>query len=231
MEWRADRERDRTLGPQCLGPLDRAADGRVRAGNHHLPRSVQVGRRDHVALSRLFARAGHGRGVQPQHGRHRAGAYRHGLLHVASATPDDPQRVGKRQRAGRDMRGVLAETVPGHERRRHASGRQRAPDRHADGEDRRLRVLGEHEPILGPVEAQAAQGLAQRGIGLGHGGPALGIRLGPGLAHADLLGPLPRKQECNHNPALPTRTDPPPAETPSLPAWRPRCVPPAPDPL
>ena len=36
----------------------------------------------------------------------------------------------------------------------------------ADGEDRRLRVLGERQLILGPFEAEPAQRLAERGVGL-----------------------------------------------------------------
>ena len=47
-------------------------------------------------------------------------ADRHRLLHVAAAAPDDAQRVGERERAGRDVRRVLAEAVAGDERRRDA---------------------------------------------------------------------------------------------------------------
>ena len=57
-------------------------------------------------------------------------ADRHGLLHVAAAAMHRRQRVGERERAGGDVRRVLAEAVSGDERRRRgratrAAGRPR----------------------------------------------------------------------------------------------------------
>ena len=92
-------------------------------------------------------------GIEAEDRRHRARADRHRLLHVAAAPPHDAQRVGERERAGGDVRRVLAEAVAGDERRRDAARREQPARRDADGEDRRLRVLGQRQLILGPLEA------------------------------------------------------------------------------
>ncbi len=50
-------------------------------------------------------------GVEAENRRHRAGADRHGLLHVAAAIADDADGIGEREGAGGDVRGILAEAV------------------------------------------------------------------------------------------------------------------------
>ena len=80
-------------------------------------------------LGRLGARLRDLLGVEAEDRRHRAVADRHRLLHVAAAPAHEPQRVGKRERARRDVGGVLAEAVPGDEGRlepRDASSRAAA---------------------------------------------------------------------------------------------------------
>ena len=71
-------------------------------------------------------------------------------------------------------------------------------DGDADGEDRGLRVLGEQQLLFGPFEAQAAQRLAERLVGLGERLAADRKRLGELLAHADFLGALTGKHTGNH---------------------------------
>ena len=56
VEWRADLQRNRALGAQRLGALDRARHGRGRAGDHDLAGRVQVGRADDLAFGGLAAR-------------------------------------------------------------------------------------------------------------------------------------------------------------------------------
>ena len=81
------------------------------------PRAVQVRGADHLALRRLRAGLRHVVGVESEDRRHRAGADRHRFLHVAAAAADDAHRIGKRQRAGRHVRRVLAQAVAGDKRR------------------------------------------------------------------------------------------------------------------
>ena len=138
-------------------------------------------------------------GVQAEDRGHRARADRHRLLHVAAAPPHDPQRVGERERAGGDVGRVLAEAVAGDERRADSPCDVEQPARgDADREDRRLRVLGQRQLILGPFEAQAAERLAERGVGLGERLAADRKRVGERLAHADLLRTLSGKDEGDH---------------------------------
>ena len=59
----------------------------------------------------------HGCGLQPEDGRHRAGAHRHRLLHRLRAKAHQRQRIGQRQRAGGHQRGVFAQRVAGQRRR------------------------------------------------------------------------------------------------------------------
>ena len=68
----------------------------------------------------------------------------------------------------------------------------------ADRQDGRLGVLGEHEAVLGTVEAQLAERLAQRRIRLVKHRAALGVGLGQRATHADFLRALPWKHEGDH---------------------------------
>ena len=102
-------------------------------------------------------------------------------------------------RAGRHMRGVLAQAVPGHERRREIPLGEHPITGDAHGQDGRLRVLGEQQLILRAVEAQPAEILPQSRVGLGHCVARHRKGLGERLAHPDLLRSLPRKDECNHD--------------------------------
>ena len=130
--------------------------------------------------------------------RHRAGSDRHGLLHELPAAADHTQRVGEREGAGRHVGRVLAETMTGDKRGCEAARRQQPAGGDADGENRRLLILGQREPILGPFEADSAQRLAQRVVRLGEGLAADRERLRQRLAHADFLRSLSWKNEGDH---------------------------------
>ncbi len=87
------------------------------------------------------------------------------------------------------------ETVAGDERGLAAFRHQQPARGDADAEDRRLRVLGEHQLIFGTFETQLAERLAERGVRLGERLAADGKRVGQRLAHADLLRALSGKDE------------------------------------
>ena len=90
---------------------------------------------------------------------------------------------------------VLAETVAGDERGLVALRHEQAARGDADAEERRLRVLGERQLILGAFEAQPAERLAQCGVRFGERLAADRKRLGERPAHADLLRTLSGKDE------------------------------------
>ncbi len=93
---------------------------------------------------------------------------------------------------------VLAQAVAGDEGRAHPPGGQEAQGRHADRENGRLGVFGQRQRVLGALEAQLAERLSERGIGLSERIPANRKRLREGLSHADLLRALSREDEGNH---------------------------------
>ena len=125
---------------------------------------------------------------------------RHRLLHVAAAPPHDPDRVAKRERAGGHVRRILAEAVAGDDAGMNAARRQHASRGGADGQDGRLGVFRQRQLVLGPVEAQAGQRPAERGVGLVERRPRFGKRLGQRPSHADFLRSLSGKQKGNHRP-------------------------------
>src|SRR5438309_3163450 len=195
VERRADRQPDDPPRAELPGALAGPGNGIARAGDDDLSRAIQVRGADDVALRRIVAGLRDGVGIEPQHHGHRTGAHGHRLLHVPSAAPDECQRVGEGHRAGGDVRGVFAEAVAGDERRLQSLGRQQPARRRADRQDRRLRILGEVQPILRALETEAAQGFAQRGVGLVEGLSTHGERFRKRLAHADSLRTLSGKDE------------------------------------
>ena len=122
----------------------------------------------------------------------------HRLLHELAAQVHQADRVGERERAGRDQRRVLAERVARRRRRARApvARSQHAQRRDAGGQDRRLRVGGERQLLLGPLEAELRQREAERGVGLvEHRRAPRARRRASARAHADLLRALAREQE------------------------------------
>jgi hypothetical protein len=85
--------------------------------------------------------------------------------------------------------------VTGDKGRLAAERREQAIRRHARRQNSRLCVLGELEAIVGTLEAQTRQPLAQRPVGLVESLAADGKRVGQGLAHSDLLRSLPGKEQ------------------------------------
>ena len=63
------------------------------------------------------------------------------------------------------------------------------------GKQRRLRVVGERQLIGRPLEAEPADGQAQRGVGAVKDGACLGKGLGEIPSHAGLLRALAGEQE------------------------------------
>src|SRR5262249_12135347 len=100
-----------------------------------------------------------------------------------------------RKRPGDDVGGIFAEAVTGDQRRRDAARLEQARSRHADGENRRLRVLGQHQFGVRPLEGDAAERLAQGRVGLAEGGATDRKGVGERLPHADLLRSLSGKDE------------------------------------
>ena len=150
-------------------------------------------------MRRLGARAIDQRRVQPQDRRHRPGADRDRLLHVAAAAAGDAQRVGKRERLRRHVRRVLAEAVSGDKRRPDPARLEQPERRHAHREDGGLRVLRQREPVLGAVEDQPAERLAERGVGLVERPAADRKGIGQSPAHARLLATLAGEQTGDHS--------------------------------
>ena len=198
VERRAHCERNHTLRTERLRALPGARHGCCRAGDHHLSAAVQIRGAHDVAFRRLFARPHDRLGVQTENRRHRALADRHRLLHVATAAADDCQRVGERERPGGHVRRILAEAVPRHEGGRESARREQPVGRDAHGENRRLRVLRQRELRLGALEADAAERLAERGIGFGKRLAADRERVGERAAHPDFLRSLSRKERGDH---------------------------------
>ncbi len=76
--------------------------------------------------------------------------------------------------------------------------REQTADGDARREDGWLRNFGKRQPIHRAVEDQFTQRLAKRGIGFGERLRANLKLVSEGLAHADRLRPLTRKDERDH---------------------------------
>ncbi len=210
VKWRAHGQRHGLACAQLFGPRGGAGDGRGVSGNDHLPRRVEVGRADDLPVGRVAAGLFHERRVRSEDRGHRAGADRHGFLHVAAAPAHERDAIGEREGPGSHVRRVLAEAVPGDEAGLEPARRQDAVGGQADRQNRRLRVLGERELVLGPVFEHGPERHAgttvdsrggERGLGLGQRRFRFGKRRRERLSHADLLRALPGKHEgdaCAH---------------------------------
>src|SRR6187455_3136535 len=96
------------------------------------------------------------------------------------------------------MRRVLTEAVASGARRLDPMLADQTIHRNARGENGRLRILRQQQPLLGPLETHRAQGLAQSLVGLAKGVAADREGIGQVLAHADLLGTLPGEDTRDH---------------------------------
>src|SRR6266540_362809 len=132
---------------------------------------------------------------EPEDGAHRALPLRHRLLHERAARPHGLRRVRRGAGARRDERGVLAERVSRDEVRDDPSlGEDRRRSRR-DGQDRGLRVRGELQGLLRPLEAHPRQLLAERRVDLLEHGARLGEPVEEFLTHPDRLRALAGEDE------------------------------------
>ena len=161
-----DRQHDRALGAEGLGQLSAGLDGRALARDDDLARGVPV-RDDEDAVRRGAGdQLGQTGVVEADERGHRAVAALAGGLHQPAALAHEPDAVLEREGAGGDEGGVLAHRVTRDERR-HVLGQavggpalaQRGEDRDRGGEDRRLGVLGQVEPVGRAVPGKAADGI------------------------------------------------------------------------
>ena len=143
---------------------------------------------------------------------HRALADRDSGLHRPTAQFEQPGSIRQRESARGAERGIFAEAVTRDEislfcKRDAALAFEHAKDGYGVGHDRRLRVFGEHQLVLGPFAHYAAKVLAQRLVHLFEDLARSGACVGKVCAHAHFLAALSRKYESAH-PHLPARKVP-----------------------
>ncbi len=135
---------------------------------------------------------------------HGALADRHRRLHRVAAHPQQARRVADIEAAGRGQGRVLAQRMAGDAvaeiRELAAAPRlERAECGERGRHQRRLGVLGQTQPLLGPLEDQAAQRLSERLVDPFEHLARRRHRVMQRPAHADGLRPLTRKDEgCWH---------------------------------
>ena len=96
------------------------------------------------------------------------------------------------------MRGVLAQAVSRREVRPDPVRFDQPMHGHAHCQNRRLRVLGEQQPLLRPLEAERAQRLAERIVCFREHLATNREIIGQRLPHPDFLRSLARKNERDH---------------------------------
>ena len=157
MERRADRQPLRT-GLARRSEEKEPLHGRRMARDDDLSAAVQIGGAEDVAVCRLGTERRDRLGIESADRCHRPQAGRDRLLHQPAALADAGDGGVEGERTSRDQRRPLPEAVPGDGERRRADGLlEHAVRRDAGRENRRLRVFGQHEPLLGPLEAQARE--------------------------------------------------------------------------
>ena len=117
------------------------------------PGALKFAGLDHIAVSGVVTGLFDRLPRRAQHSRHRALSHRNRFLHVLPAAPHDPDGIVERERAGDHVGGILAEAVPGDDVWLDARRFEQPRGCHAGGENRRLRVLGQRQPLLGTFEA------------------------------------------------------------------------------
>ena len=155
MRGHADRNRHRAPRTHFLRMLHREFHRGRGTGNHHLARCIEVRRLDDAIVD-LRAGGDDILVVEPDDHRHRALALRYRGLHQLAAPRDQPDCIGELDAAAANQRGVLAEAVSGHQRRRRHS-RLAAGDTPAGDtctEHRGLRDLGTIQIAIGTIVDQ-----------------------------------------------------------------------------
>ena len=168
--------------------------------NHRLAEGIVVGDSADLAPRSLFGGLQRFLELDAEQGGHGALAYRHRRLHRLAAQLE--QLCGRRQinRSCRAQRAIFAQAVSRDigKADRHIARLplERAEHRDRVGHDRGLRVLGQLQLVCRTFGHQLEQVLAERLVDLFEHRARLGARFGQGLAHADLLTALSRKNEC-----------------------------------
>ncbi len=200
----ADREQHAAPGPLRLGQGDRLLDRGACAADHDLAGRVVIGDIADADPARLRGDLLDAAELEAQNRGHRTRADRHRRLHRAAAHAQQARCVADVEAAGRGQGRVLAERMAGHAvaeaRELAAAPRLERAERGERGRhQRRLRVLGQTQPLLGSLEDQAAERLAERLVDLLEHLARRRHRVMQRPAHADGLRPLTRKDEgCWH---------------------------------
>ena len=144
---------------------------RLVAADDHLAGAVVIGDGANLALRRRLGDAARRLEIEPQQRCHRAGAHRDRALHREAPALQQPRRLGERERAGGGQRRILAKRMAGDES--HMTGHvepalalEHPHHREAHRHQRRLRVLGQRQLFLRPLEHQPRQLLTQRLVDL-----------------------------------------------------------------
>jgi hypothetical protein len=133
-------------------------------------------------------------------------------LHGEAAPLQEPRRIGQRERPRRRQGGIFAQRMAGHEAGmardiEAALALQHAQRGEAHRHQRRLRVRGERQLVLGTCEHQPRQILPQRFVDLAEDIARRGESAGKLLSHADGLGALPGKDQCARHRRIAFRTE------------------------
>ncbi len=172
-------------------PRDDHLAGCVVIGHHELGRPPDAG--DH-RLHRLA--------VETEDGRHPAVRIHRG--HELGASRNEAQRGGKVKDAGRDEGRVFADRVARHQRRLEIGAlAQRPIGGHRGGEQAGLCLARVVEALRRPFPAGAADGPAEREIGLLEGRPRRVGALGQLAAHAHGLRALRTEQQGERQGVIP----------------------------
>ena len=200
VERGADRQHDRPPGALRRGQRDRALDGLAMPADDDLSRAVVVRDGADLAVGRRLGDLARGLDVEAEQRRHRPDADRHRLLHRLAAALDEPGGIADRQRARRRQRRILAERMTGDiggvtPDVEAAVAFEHADDREARRQQRRLRVLGQHQLAFRTLEHQPRQMLRQRVVDFVEQIARRREGLGERLAHAGRLRSLSGKDE------------------------------------
>ena len=187
---RTHRQQNRPASAGGLGEFHRAIDrGRV-AGDDDLIRGIEIRGAHDFALRGLRENRIELAGGKLEERRHRAHARRNRL---PACTGRACGPVGRHRQSGAIRRRPVPSTRPGCGPRRK---RARSPwpqhrmrgDRHR--QQRRLRVLGQLELVVGAFKTQTRKRKPQRIVGFLEDAGGFGERIGEGFAHACELGTL-----------------------------------------
>ena len=203
VERRRDGQRDAALDAVLLDQRDRAIDRRLVAREHDLTRIVIVGDGADLALGRRLGQRLRLVDVGAEQRAHRAHAHRHRRLHRLAAQLEQPRGVGQAERAHGAERGIFAQAVARDEiglgGEIDAAVLLQHPQ-HRDGmrHDRRLRVGGERQDVLGAFAHDRREPLAERVVDFLEDLARGDAGFGELRAHAHLLATLSREYECPH---------------------------------